>query len=260
MTIRRVFMTCAVVFAAGCGTAPALKEPPAATDQALSERILSRYPSDQEKFAIYAVPDSFFGVSTSSRGSVAAGLLLGPLGVAGNVAYVRSESERQMVPVKALLAEDLRKTLATQAPNAAAEAGALPARHYALVPSATVEFRSDDEFRLRCNLSVALMDGGNEVWRARYLMQADGAFMHARSEDMAKATSELGTCLGRAYALFQSHKANRLGGFKEHEVVAEYTMHLQVLESALPERIIAADPLGLFEWRKSDVKSFKPRQ
>lgn len=257
MTMR-FFFWLALAFLAGCAT-PAPKESPPVADQAVTERILNRYPTDEEKFAIHAVPDSFFGASTSSRGSVAAGILLGPLGVAGNVAHVRSESERQAVPLKPLLAEDLRRVLAAQAPNAALESAPLPPRLYALVPSAAVEFQSDEEFRLRCSLNVSLMEGTNVLWRSRYLVPVEGAFTHAAPQDVDKAKAELGPCFGRAYALFQQHKTNRLGSFKEYEVVAEYTFHLQLLEWALPDRIIASDPLGLFERRRSDVKSIKPR-
>lgn len=219
-----------------------------------------RHPSVEEKWAGYSVPDSYFGVTTSSRGSLLAGLLLGPVGVAANVASAKTESERQAEPLKALLSEDLRKMLMSQAPTALpAEAASMPGRYFALVPSAALDFRSDDQFKLRCALNAALVDDGRELWRSRYLLQVEGTYARTTPEDVAKATSELGSCLGRAYALFQKHKANQLGPFKEYSVRADYNLSVPVLESVLPDRIIYSDHLGLFEYRKSDVHSVTPR-
>jgi hypothetical protein len=260
--VYKRFVLCCIVgagFIVACAIA-APKEPPPLSGQASSEHVLTRHPSDEEKWAGYSVPESYFGVTTSSRGSLLAGLLLGPLGVAANVASAKSESERQATPLKSLLSEDLRKALIAQATNAVPdEAASIPRRHFALIPSAALDFRSDEQFRLRCALNAALVEDGKVVWRSRYLLQVEGMFVRTAPEDVAKAASELGPCLGRAYVLFQKHKANQLGPFKEYSVKADYNLNVPVLESVLPDRIIYSDHLGLFEYRKSDVRSITPR-
>lgn len=263
--MRDLFKRClgwcilATGFTIACAIA-APKESPPLSDQASMERIPARHPSDEEKWAGYSVPDSYFGVTTSSQGSLLAGLLLGPIGVAANVANARSESERQAAPLKTLLSADLRKIFIGQAPNALpGEAASTPGRYFALVPSAALDFRSDDQFKLRCALNAALIDDGRVLWRSRYLLQVEGTFIRTTPEDVARATSELGPCLGRAYALFGKHKANQLGQFKEYSVRADYNLNVPVLESALPDRIIYSDHLGIFEYRKSDVRSVTPR-
>ena len=127
------------------------------------------------------------------------------------------------------------------------------------MPSAALDFLSDDEFKLRCALNVSLLDEGKQSWGSRYLVQIEGVFVRSNPGSVAKAPAELGSCLGKAYDLFQRHKTNRLGPFKEYSVKADYDLVVPVLESALPGRVIYLDQLGAFEYRKSDVKSVTPR-
>lgn len=241
-----------------CGIA-APKEPPPAAAATAVELIPGRLPSEREKWAGYSVPDSSFGVTTSTRGSLLAGLLLGPVGVAVNVAQAKSESERQALPLKQLLSTDLRKALITLVPNASFAEVTTAGGYFTLVPSAALDFRSDDEFKLRCALNVALVDDKKEIWQSRYLVQVEGLFVRNAPSDIDKAVAETGSCLEKAYSLFRRHKTNELGPFKDYSVRADYNLSVPVLESALPDRVIYSDHLGLFEYRKSDVRSVTPR-
>ena len=259
--MRPALITCLVLIGTlggECGIA-APKEPPPAAAATAAEFIPSRLASEREKWAGYSVPDSAFGVTTSTRGSLLAGLLLGPIGVAANVAQAKSESERQAVPLKQLLSTDLRKVLGTVVPNATYAEAPTDGRHFTLIPSAALDFRSDDEFKLRCALNVALVDGGKEIWQSRYLVQVEGLFTRNTPSDIEKSVSETGPCLEKAYSLFRRHKTNKLGSFKEYSVRADYNLSVPVLESALPDRVIYSDHLGLFEYRKSDIRSVTPR-
>jgi hypothetical protein len=241
-----------------CGIAAPKEPPPPAAATAL-EFIPGRLPSEREKWAGYSVPASSFGVTTSTRGSLLAGLLLGPVGVAVNVAQAMSESERQAVPLKQLLSTDLRKALGSLLPNASFAEAPTTGGHFTLVPSAALDFRSDDEFKLRCALNVALVDGGKEIWQSRYLVQVEGLFVRNVPSDIDNAVAEAGSCLEKAYSLFRRHKTNELGPYKDYSVRADYNLSVPVLESALPDRVIYSDHLGLFEYRKSDVRSVTPR-
>ena len=227
--------------------------------QAQEERIVERYPTAEEKWAGHSVQASHFGVSTSSGGSLVAALLV-PFGAAANAAYVQTENERQAAPLREMFKTDLRAALAARAPGAkrgdpAPGTGA----YFALVPSAALDLRSDDEFNVRCALNVSLVEGGKELWRSRYVVQNEGTFARAKQEDIARAEAELGSCLAKAHDLFHRHKARQLGELKEYAVTAAYAMNVPVVQSALPGRVIYVDHLGLFEIRKSDVKSLTPR-
>ena len=68
------------------------KMPPEATGGTMpTTNLANRMPTPQEKFAMHSVENSYFGV-TDTRRSLPLGLLLGPIGVAANMAHVRGES------------------------------------------------------------------------------------------------------------------------------------------------------------------------
>ena len=100
------------------------KMPPEATDGTMPTTYLAnRMPTPQEKFAMHSVENSYFGV-TDTRRSLALGLLLGPIGVAANMAHVRGESERRSDEVKSLLGLDAGALLRTEAPDLSSAQGA----------------------------------------------------------------------------------------------------------------------------------------
>jgi len=123
------------------------KMPPAATAGAVPTVYLAnRMPTPREKFAIHSVENSYFGV-TDARGSLLLGLLLGPIGVAANMAHVRGESERRSDEVKSLLALDAGALLRAESPDLRSATDAADGgRRLEVIPAATLTFVADDTF------------------------------------------------------------------------------------------------------------------
>jgi hypothetical protein len=247
-----------LVGAFGVGLPAQAKEPPTAEDRNTVEYVGTRFPTESEKASGHAVPDSYFGVTTMRRGSLVLGLLLGPLGAAANAAHVQSESEKAASPMKALLAEDLRKALLAAAPTLSAEAPG-PKRHFQLVPSAGLRFQTDETYRLMCILHAQLMDQGKEVWRARYVVNTGTTYTSTSSEDAKGAAAALQPCLAQAYALYRMHKDNALGSLKGYDIRAGHPFGGPVVERLLPDRVVLVEPRhGLFEIFKGDVTKMEP--
>ena len=117
------------------------KMPPEATDGTMPTTYLAnRMPTPREKFAMHTVENSYFGV-TDTRRSLPLGLLLGPIGVAANMAHVRGESERRSDEVKSLLGLDAGALLRTEAPDlSCAQGAAIDGRRLEVVPAAVLIF------------------------------------------------------------------------------------------------------------------------
>ena len=237
------------------------KMPPETIGGALPTAFLAnRMPTPKEKFAIHSVENSYFGVSDVRR-SLPLGVVLGPLGVAANMAHVSGESERRSEEVKSLLALDAGTLLRAAAPDLRPADGAgIDRRRVEVVPSAALLFVDDDSFELTCFVNVVMLEGANETWRARYGVNAEGAFKVKSSDLPGTMTAELSACLGRAYGLYRAHFAGELRPYRDYAIeTKDYTRYMPVYESGLPSRVIAYDGLGVIELRRSGVRKLTPR-
>ncbi len=140
------------------------KMPPEATGGTMPTTYLAnRMPTPQEKFAMHSVENSYFGV-TDTRRSLPLGLLLGPIGVAANMAHVRGESRRRSDEVKSLLGLDAGALLRTEAPDlSSAQGAAIDGRRLEVVPAAVLIFVEDDTFQFICFVNVVMLEGAKEM-------------------------------------------------------------------------------------------------
>jgi len=237
------------------------KMPPEATGGTMPTTYLAnRMPTPQEKFAMHSVENSYFGV-TDTRRSLPLGLLLGPIGVAANMAHVRGESERRSDEVKSLLGLDAGALLRTEAPDlSSAQGAAIDGRRLEVVPAAVLIFVEDDTFQFICFVNVVMLEGAKEMWRARYGVHAEGKFNVKSSDLSGTMAAELSVCLKRAYGLYRAHFAGDLGPFRNYTIeTTELTLYMPVYESSLPARVIGNDGIGLIELRRSGVRTLTPR-
>jgi len=237
------------------------KMPPEATAGAVPTAYLAnRMPTPREKFAMHSVENSYFGV-TDARGSLPLGLLLGPIGVAANMAYVRGESERRSDEVKSLLALDAGALLLAEVPDLRSAADAAnDGRRLEVIPAAALIFVADDTFQFICFVNVVMFENATETWRARYGVNAEGKFNVTSPDLSGTMTAELSACLKRAYGLFRAHFAGGLGPFRDYAIeTTDLTLYMPIYESGLPARVIGNDGIGLIELRRSGVRKLTPR-
>src|SRR5437868_2686576 len=112
------------------------KEPPPESERAAPVQVASRMPTDKEKFTLHSVPNSYFGINPARRGSAILGILLGPLGVAANMAYNDKEGSRQGSGLRDVLGLDLSAGLRAKLDSNPAGAPNTEASHYELIPAA----------------------------------------------------------------------------------------------------------------------------
>lgn len=234
----------------GCASVKPL-QPPAQAEGDFTAVVADRLPADNEKFST-SIPDSYFGVSGAS-GSLATGLLLGPIGVAANAAYVQSKNKENGAKVADLTSEDLGQILRTVvgAPSVEGHHG------YELIPTGIVFFRDDNTYMLSCLINARYAASSTEnQWQARYLVEAEGVYGVDDPSATAEAKATLRPCLEEAYALFRMHVTNQDGSYTVKKIRrATIDLKLPVQDQALPEQIIGNDGLGLIKFRKSESTS-----
>lgn len=216
-------------------------------------------PTNAQKPAAHAVPDSYFGVTDARSGSVPLGLLLGPLGVLANVAIAeRAASSR--AGGHSILKDDLSEDLVAAGFPIKPEAPAHAGGHFELTPVALLVYESDSSLRLTCVVHAAHFRNGERTWGARYAVGAEGLHTMTSAEQSQALRGEIRSCLGRAAENFRWHLKNPEGGTVTRQVRfrdATEGQPVTVAASFLPTRLVMPDRIGLMEfparsWRLAD--------
>lgn len=239
----------------GCVAAPALKQPPVATAPT-GAFVSDTLPTGPQKYTYTNLDGTYFGASGGS-GSAAVGLLLGPIGVAANVAHINSVNRQRVAPLGALTSQNLAGLLKQELANAGADTAT---SGYKLTPAANVAFTSDTAYVLGCTITAELpAANGAKPWAARYAIHVDGQFDSRHAADTDAAIAALAPCLRSAYGVFRQHVEARPGTF-ETRVVTIRTVQgrtldqkLQVATAALPGKVLVNDFQGVAELRAADV-------
>lgn len=247
----------AVVFLAGCVSAPLQpKQVPITSASSASSVVANRLPTDAEKYSATGLKDTYFGV-TGAKGSAAVGALFGVIGVLGNIAHINSENKDSASPLGELTSQNLAQTL-TRELTAVAPAGSTSSE-YELVPSANLYFKDKTTYWLTCTITARQK---TTSWQARYAIPLEGLFNSTNKLDTDNSIKSLGACLKSAYTLFAEHVDGKLAPFETKTVVSprldgkgDSYDKLSIATSALPDRVIANDILGLIQLRKDQIKS-----
>lgn len=257
----------AALLAAACTTVTP-KDPPAMAGQPARSYLAQRLPTDDEKAATYSVPGSHFGVSVMpGAGNVATGLLLGPIGVAMNIATLRAEAAEHAEAIKEVTALDAAALLREEAPDLGADGAAGASRRFELVPTVTAQFTGRDTYRLTCSILATLVDNGSASWRLRYTASPEGDYKQrpgdAAQSDMKAAVQ---SCIGRTYALYRSHMAGEFAAWRTYELETTdgllpgtTTLTLPVHEASLPTRVVINTGFAVREMRPGSVTKLTPR-
>jgi hypothetical protein len=244
-----------VLVLAGCAIQPKL--PP--TVSSGPAFVADRKPTEMETDSSSTLPNTYFG-ATGASGSVAVGLLLGPLGVAANHAYIKSEHEKRSAPLGPLTSQDLGAILAASVPELS-RGGADRADAYELVPAANLFFSSETRYGMACTITVRRK--GPEEWSSRYSVPVDADYDTSRSTDTTDAVAALGPCLRAAHALFREHLSGSLAfqprdvAFRTADGKSSMSLTYLVATSQLPGRVIVNDAMGVVQFRRSGVAAIK---
>ncbi len=255
MASARLIASFAVMLlGSGCVGALTPKEPPTAAGKAY---IAQRTPTEDEKLATVSVADSYFGVSVlAGGGNLATGLLLGPIGVAMNIAALRSEANDRASSIKAVTAIDVAALLQEAAPDLSSSDGSA----IQLVPTVVALFSDKESYRLSC--SVLASTG---AWRLRYVTDQDAGYKVATSSDPAIMLPEIKACIARAYDLYRAHAAGEFAAWRSYEfetadgIIGSGTVTLPLHEASLPGRVITNSGFALREFRRSAIQKLTPR-
>lgn len=235
------------------------KEPPVEAIRAAAAVVADRLPTDVEKWTATSIPGTYFGIS-GARGSLLAGLLLGAVGVAGNVIHIQGQNRSRAETVKSLTSLQLAEFLKQSVPELSGPIDtALPS--YTLIPSAYFYFPTDTTYYVGCTLNAKFgatkKPGDKPSWHARYSTQVDQE-ISSESESNDVTMNAIATCLQEAYRLFSAHVAGTLGSFNVRKIVmGNSALKLPVADGELPKRVVANDGTGIVEFRRSAVKEVK---
>ena len=261
--LDRAVVTLALAALGGCVSPPQPKQVPpdgAATNGSL---VSDARPTSAQKYAATDLEGTYFGAS-GATGSLGVGLLLGPLGVAANVAYINSKNQEMARPLAPLTSQDLGAVLRREVPALADPGGRAPGA-FRLTPAAQLFFTSDTTYRLTCTVTVELPQAaGAPPWAARYGVNVEGTFDSAAAGDTARATSALGPCLRDAHALFAEHVSGKLGAFETRTLTRRafngngtFDQQVTVAVSGLPSKVLINDFLGVMQVHPGDVVRIK---
>lgn len=262
---NKLFLTTTVcsLLLSGCSVSPPLKQVPSTIHSTSNSFISNELPSSTQKYASTNIEGTYFGVSGAS-GSVAVGLLFGPIGVAANVAHVNSVNKERVAPLTNLTSQNLSKIL-SQEISTIQSGNDRSSASYKITPAANLYFKSNNAYFLGCTITAELTQtNGTKPWKARYAIPVEGIFDSSSASDTIKASGALAPCLHNAYELFNEHITGKLGVFDKRTVTNQTIddkkttdQILQVAVSKLPEKILVNDTWGVFELRRSEITQIK---
>lgn len=177
--------------------------------------IASRAPTAGEMWTSYIIPESNYGVTTNKSGSAAVGVLLGPIGVAANVAYVTQMAEEASKSFDGMIPKNLparlSESLATKNPDQRfTTAAENPVNGIHMIPGVNLHVIDDKTVNPTCSLRVTELQGKRAVWTAYYRSVFTRSFS---LDEKASLAGELGNaslaCLNVAYAAYRLHTENR---------------------------------------------------
>src|SRR5262249_48699436 len=143
---------------------------PAGAPKSQTAVVVERLPNPNEYWSPSPIEGTSYAV-VGAKGSLAAGVLLGPIAVAANVAYVKQTNKERGEGATALTKTDRRAVLKAIRARAAAagDAAASSGKGYELVPTVQIFFPNADSFAIGCTITASLpAAAGGRPWRARY--------------------------------------------------------------------------------------------
>ena len=237
----------------GCATVQPLR-PPADADASIHAVVADRLPTIREKYVVTDIPHSYFGVGRSLKSISFLDAMFevgsGPVAI-GNRERIGDENHDRAVRVARVASTDLGVILKSLVSHSSERP------QYVLVPAAVFAFDNDDVYTLRCIVNADYDSGKGKPWHARYSVPAEGQFDLRDQDSSARAVAALQPCMVEAYRLFREHVTRTDGTYTTRTVHADIDFRMPVQDAALPTRIIGNDVLGLFEFRRSDVKSLE---
>jgi len=182
-------------------------------DIAISDLPLSK----NNKASSYVMPDSNFEVFTNKTGSATAGLLLGPLGVAGNVLYVQRMAEdaakllfSDIQPKK--ISQNLQTSLKTANTDYNFTISSSKLDNGILAtPSIAIIVSDDKTITASCHLTLAETRNKSEHWSGIYTADFSktisvGDKTYINNELVNDAVN----CLNLTFTAFRMHSENTL--------------------------------------------------
>jgi hypothetical protein len=260
--IHRYFaLLCALVALLSLGAAVAApKEPPAEYRVGTPVYISPALPPDKLKSAQYSVPNSYFGVTSPSSGSLALGILLGPLGALINAESQRTAGQNASSGMS-ILSEDLAAMLSGIRPSYAKQPSAPDgAPYYVLTPAATFYYTTDKAFAVNCILQAQVSRGSENLWTSRYVINRMKEYSRDDPALGQQLKDDLTQCFSSALSLFELHKEKGASILRDYDVdFGARTREVPVVDSLLPERLVYFDGLGLFDLDRSYWRGVKPK-
>jgi len=250
--IKILFIALSTINLFGCvSTAP--KNPPNYSSPKIV--IENRIPKLNEKYgAATDIPDSYFGIRGAS-GSVAVGLLFGPLGVLANTHKANSENIEFSKKIDSITKINVNKIFEnidisdfTTSSNERTS--------FFIIPSAVVSFNKDQKFTITCNISAKNESNTGKKWVGNYMNEP--LYFYSPGDDNIKvvASKNIENCFTELTSIFKSHITGSLGEIeKKRFMIGESMVNLNVFVKEYPERIITqtGNLVRLFDKRNIKV-------
>ena len=242
---------CAVV-AGTAHAAPKMLTPLADAPGPETARILDRTPTQNDTVVLGSVVKDTHTIIAGGSGSLAVGLLLGPLGVAANIAHADAVNQKRGETVGALIHNDtvgILKSVRAAEPEVAADV-----RAYELIPAVQLTFIDDTHFRVGCVLSASLAatlsNGAQKPWHGRYWVRQYETYDTASDASVTAAQGALTTCMAEANRLFERNARGQMTLSDTATTVDFYgkTVKLKLDDADYPAHIVVPDPWGAAEW------------
>ena len=220
---------------------------PADTPASTAARVMTR----EHKNTDFGLGTRLAGTRTyvsGGKGSLGVGLLLGPLGVAGNAAHVGDVNRRRASQLNDLVRTDVVNVLQSVRQNGGAAEAAADVAAFDLLPSLQIRFDDDTRFHVGCLVQASLASG-KKAWRVRYAVELPGRFDSQSQDSVSVAAQAIVPCFTEANRLFAAHIAGgMLPGPVQPATILGKAQKQPFVADEYPARLILPDAVGLVEY------------
>lgn len=243
----------------GCAANTPLRPPSELSKLSTKIKVSSTAPTYEQKITQHNFEGTYFGATTEKRGSLLAGLLLGPIGVAANTAYVKSAAKEGGTGLESVLSMNLARLLSSQL-DEAQNASSSSSYEVEIVPAGNIHIKKNGNIQLNCVLHARVIgqNAPESPWLSRYAVYGSTEYNYQNPNSQESIKEEIETCVRTALNYLQSDLRGELFADARPATVKTidgFSLSYPLGKTTDSGEFIGTDMAGVVQLRRSGIVS-----